>query len=210
MKIYDISPTISSETAVWPGDVSFEQRYLCRISDGSNIDLSSIHTTVHIGAHTDAPSHYDSEGVGIDQRDLSFYFGKCQVISVNIERGCRICPEHVTVGIEAPRVLFHTNSFPDPNFFNRDFCSLSPELVRFLHERDVCLVGIDTPSVDPCDSKELESHSEIANRDMAILEGVVLQDVEDGIYILSAIPLKIKNADASPVRAILIEDFHLT
>ena len=58
-------------------------------------------------------------------------------------------------------------------------------------------MGIDTPSVDPCDSKELESHSEIANRDMAILEGVVLQDVDDGIYVLSAIPLKIKDADAS-------------
>ena len=82
-------------------------------------------------------------------------------------------------------------------------------MVRFLHERDVCLVGIDTPSVDPCDSKELESHTEIANRDMAILEGIVLHHVEDGIYILSAVPLKIKGADASPVRAILIDDFHL-
>ena len=79
--------------------------------------------------------------------------------------------------------------------------------MTYFSNKGVFLVGIDTPSVDPCDSKRLESHTEIAKRNMAILEGVVLEDVEDGIYLLSAVPLKIKNADASPVRAILIENF---
>ena len=114
MKIYDISLHIF-KTAVWPGDVKFEQRYLCRID---NIDLS-IHTTVHIGAHTDAPSHYDAEGVGIDQRDLSFYFGKCQVISVDIERGCRIYPEHVKFGLKHHVFCFIQDL--SRSQFNRDF-----------------------------------------------------------------------------------------
>ena len=209
MKIYDISPLISNQTAVWPGDISFEQKYLCRISEGSNIDLSSIHTTVHIGAHADAPSHYAKDGVGIDQREPLLYFGKCQVISVLIEPGQRIYPKDIHVDIVAPRVLFYTGSFPDPNVFNMDFCSLSPELISMLSDNGVFLVGIDTPSVDPCDSKLLESHTAIAKKNMAVLEGVILDDVEDGVYLLSALPLKIKNADASPVRAILIENFQL-
>ena len=207
MKIYDISPVISNQTAVWPGDVSFEQKYLCRISDGSNIDLSSIHTTVHIGSHADAPSHYIKEGVGIDQRDPLLYFGKCQVISVFIDRGQRIYPKDIHVDIMAPRILLRTGSFPDPNIFSTDFCSLSPELISMLNQQGVVLIGIDTPSIDPFDSKLLESHTEIANKDMAVLEGIVLEGIEDGIYLLSALPLKIKDADASPVRAILIENF---
>ena len=207
MKIYDISPVISNQTAVWPGDVSFEQKYLCRISDGSNIDLSSIHTTVHIGSHADAPSHYIQEGVGIDQRDPLLYFGKCQVISVFIDRGQRIYPKDIHVDIMAPRILLRTGSFPDPNIFSTDFCSLSPELISMLNQQGVVLIGIDTPSIDPFDSKLLESHTEIANKDMAVLEGIVLEGIEDGIYLLSALPLKIKDADASPVRAILIENF---
>jgi len=66
------------------------------------------------------------------------------------------------------------------------------------------LVGIDTPSVDPHDSKELESHSAIYESNMGILEGVILNNVEPGLYDLIALPLKIAEADASPVRAILV------
>ena len=64
-EIIDISPALSPATAVWPGDVPFSQNYACRIAGGANIDLSSITTTVHIGAHCDAPSHYRLGGEGI-------------------------------------------------------------------------------------------------------------------------------------------------
>lgn len=201
--LIDISPLISPRIGVWPGDTPFSQSYLCRIEEGSNIDLSAVTTTMHLGAHADAPSHYAKHGVGIDERPLSLYYGLCQVIHVQVSRGMRIMPDDVCAEIVAPRVLFRTGSFPDPDHFTTDFCSLSPELVHFLADKGVVLVGIDTPSVDPCTSKELESHQAIAMRDLAILEGIVLQNVQAGVYRLMAFPLRIEGADATPVRAVL-------
>ena len=109
------------------------------------------------------------------------------------------------IEIKATRILFKTNSFNDPNTWHNHFNALSVELVKYLAEKDVKLIGIDSPSVDLADDKELQAHHEIAKNDMAILEGIILTDVEDGLYDLIALPLKIKDADASPVRAVLLE-----
>ncbi|MBX2802996.1 MAG: cyclase family protein [Myxococcales bacterium] len=204
MKLIDISPTLSERTAVWPGDVGFSRSVALSIADGANIDLSSIHTTVHIGAHTDAPSHYAAGGQDIAQRPLELYYGPCQVISADVGRGERIRPEHLSVPVTAPRVLFKTGTFPDPDVFNEDFAALSPELIAHLAGEGVRLVGLDTPSVDLCHDQELLTHTAIASHDMAILEGVVLTDVADGQYTLIALPLKLQDADASPVRAVLV------
>ena len=201
--IIDITPTLSPRTAVWPGDVPLSRSVALSIAEGANSDLSSITTTVHVGAHTDAPSHYVAGGDDISARSLERYLGPCQVIRVDI-RGARIRPEHVADEITAPRVLFATGSFPDPEHWNEDFAALSPELIAWLHDAGVGLVGIDTPSIDPFDSKALESHQAVAERDMAILEGVVLDDVQPGQYTLIALPLPIDGADASPVRAVLL------
>ena len=201
---FDISPEISSNTAVFPGDTVFTRTENLSFSAGNHLDLSEVTSTVHIGAHTDAPSHYHPEGESIDQRDLKFYIGPCQVMTVKVAPGDRISPDDLPVPVKAPRVLFRTNSFPDPNKWNQDFNSLGPSLIDFLNDRGVRLVGIDTPSVDPADDQKLSSHKAIYQADMAILEGIVLTDVPDGQYHLIALPLKIKGADASPVRAILL------
>ena len=206
MKIIDISPLINESIAVWPGDVPYSRSVALDVESGDNITLSAIHTSVHLGAHTDAPNHYAKSRKGIASRRLETYYGPAQVIRVNLARGSRIRPEHIDEAIEAERVLFATGSFPDPNHFNRDFCSLSADLIHCLHELGVRLVGIDTPSIDLCDDKELESHTAIDHHDMAILEGIVLDDVEEGLYTLAAFPLKLEGADASPVRAVLIQD----
>jgi len=174
------------------------------IKAGDNLDLSDIKTTLHIGAHADAPSHYHLEGETIEQRKLSFYMGAAQVIEVQIPLGARIGLKELTVEIKAPRVLFKTNSFPNPDQWNEDFNSLSPELILHLHSLGVVLVGIDTPSVDPATDKELPSHHALFKTNMAVLEGLVLTHVPDGIYNLIALPLNIAGADASPVRAILL------
>jgi arylformamidase len=204
MRILDITPLVSPRIGVWPGDVPYRRDLTCAIADGANIDLSSITTTVHLGAHTDAPSHYAREGKGISERPLDRYLGPCQVVSVPIGRGERIRPEHVAVPITAPRVLLRTGTFPDPERWNSDFASLSPELVHFLADRGVVLVGIDTPSIDLQDDKALLSHTAVAARDLAVLEGIVLDGVPDGAYTLIALPLKLEGADASPVRAVLV------
>jgi len=203
-ELIDISPLISPDVAVWPGDVAFSRQVALDMNGGDNLTLSSITTTVHVGAHCDAPNHYAKDGVSIAERDLEPYYGRCQIVTVQVERAERILPEHIKVDIEAPRVLFKTRTFPDPNHFNEDFASLSPEVVEFLFNQGVRLVGLDTPSVDLCNDKELLSHNAIAKRDMSILEGVVLDDGMDGIYTLIALPLKLAEADASPVRAILV------
>jgi arylformamidase len=115
-------------------------------------------------------------------------------------------PSDISVPITAPRVLFYTGSFPDPNQWNSDFAALSPELIAWLHDDcGVHLVGIDTPSIDPQSSKGLESHHAVAARDMAVLEGLVLGEVSAGTYTLVAFPLRLEGADASPVRAVLLD-----
>ena len=134
---------------------------------GDHLVLSSIHSTVHLGAHVDGPNHYSPGGVGIDQRPLELYLGPCQVLSVAVARGERILPEHVTVPITAERILFCTGTYPDPEDFNEDFASLSPQLVDWLADQGVRLVGIDTPSVDPFESTALESHNALASTGMA-------------------------------------------
>ena len=202
--IYDISPDIGEKTAVWPGDQSFNRAVAMDMKGGDNLTLSSITTTVHIGAHVDAPSHYERDGESIETRSLHYYMGPCQVVTVSVGRGARI--ESCPVKITAPRVLFRTDSFPNPNEFNTDFSALSPKLIDQLATAGVCLVGIDTPSVDLFDDKVLLSHNAIASNNMAILEGVVLASVPDGVYNLIALPLKIAEADASPVRAVLVGD----
>jgi len=204
MPLYDISPAIDASLQVWPGDTPFVQTVNLDMKAGANLTLSDIRTTVHVGAHTDAPSHYVAAGEDIAQRRLELYLGRCAVIGVDVAHGERIMPRHIDGRIiEAPRVLFRTGTFPDPRAWNDDFASLSPELVDALHERGVVLIGIDTPSVDPFDSKALEAHNAFARHDMAILEGIVLDAVPDGEYELIALPLRLLRADASPVRAIL-------
>jgi len=202
--ILDISPLISPRIGVWPGDVPYQRKTTCAQAAGANIDLSSITTTVHLGAHADAPNHYVPDGVGISARPLTPYLGLCEVVQVDVGRNDRIGPQHLPHPPRAPRVLFRTGTFPNPEAFNEDFAALSPELVDHLAAFGVMLVGIDTPSVDPCNDQELLSHHAIARHDLCILEGVVLHDVAPGLYHLVAPPLPLEGADASPVRALLL------
>lgn len=202
-RILDISPLISPRLAVWPGDVPFLRTVSCAVKNGDNLELSSITSTLHLGAHADAPSHYVQAGQGMSEVDLVPYVGPCQLMRVTLPRGERILPHHLGA-IRAPRVLFRTDSFPDPEHFNQDFNSLSPELIERLHTQGCVLAGLDTPSVDPFDSKALESHQALARTGMRNLEGLALGHVEPGLYTLIALPLKIEGADASPVRAILM------
>lgn len=202
---YDISPEITEKLAVFPGDTPFTRKVTVDFGSGTNYLASSLHATAHLGAHVDAPNHYHPGGPGIESRSLDYYLGECQVITVKLARGKRIMPSDIAgTKIRAKRVLFKTGSFPDPNRWNGDFNSLSPELVRALADQGVILAGIDTPSVDPSDDKALETHQLIHERDMAVIEGIVLDSVPDGLYTLIALPLKIRDADASPVRAILV------
>jgi arylformamidase len=201
--IYDITPPISERLKVWPGDTPPSREVLCDLKRGDNITLSTLHATVHLGAHADGPNHYGLDAPAIDARSLDYYLGPCQVIRVVVGRGARITADMLTVPITEKRVLLATGTYPDPAHFNEDFAALSPELVEALHGQGVILIGIDTPSVDPFSSKDLPAHQTFLRHDMAILEGLALKDVPEGVYELIALPLRLVGFDASPVRAIL-------
>ncbi|GMU32938.1 MAG: cyclase family protein [Planctomycetia bacterium] len=204
-KLYDITPPITPNLAVWPGDTPPSREVLLDIDRGHNITLSTLRATVHLGAHADGPNHYGKNAPAIHERSLDYYLGPCQLIRVDVPRGTRIMPDQVKAKIAAPRILFATGAYPDPTIWNEDFAALSPQLIDMLAAKGVITVGIDTPSVDLFSSKDLPSHHAILKHDMAILEGLVLKNVPEGRYELIALPLPLVNFDASPVRAVLRE-----
>ncbi|MCB1050794.1 MAG: cyclase family protein [Acidobacteria bacterium] len=204
-RLFDISPPITNRLGVFPGDVSYQLKTSMSFDQGDHLMLSSIETTLHLGAHADGPNHYDPKGLGIGERSLIPYLGPCQVVQVLPRPFGRIGLADIEAVIETPRILFKTGSFPDPNRWNSDFMALAPDLIHYLADQGVQLVGIDTPSIDVEDSKELPSHQAVRQRDLSILEGLVLSDVDPGIYQLVALPLRLMGADAAPVRAILLQ-----
>ena len=203
MAIHDITPPISSALKVWPGDVPPSRAVQLDLAAGDNLTLSALTTTVHVGAHADAPSHYGAGAASIERRGLDAYLGLCEVRHVAARRGEVLSASAVPAPLRAPRLLIATGTFPDPTMFNEDFAALSAELIEHLHAHGVRLVGIDTPSVDPFPSKDLPAHHALLRHDMANLEGLVLERVPDGLYELIALPLPLVGFDGSPVRAVL-------
>jgi arylformamidase len=199
--IYDITPAITTELEVFPGDTPPTREVLLDMARGDPLTLSTLRATVHLGAHADAPSHYGVDGRTIDQQPLELYCGPCRVVHVDAARGQRITALPGDVAVE--RLLIATRTYPDPAHWNADFAALAPELVDELHAKGVKLVGVDTPSVDLSDSKDLPAHHRFLANDMAILEGLVLKEVPPGDYELIALPLPLVGFDASPVRAVL-------
>ncbi len=203
--IIDISPLVSPKIAVFPGDTPFKREMVRGFDEGDAYELSSINSTVHLGAHADAPSHYAPDAPAVHELSLVPYLGMCQVIQVHGAPGARIqLGDLGDIDIQAPRVLFRTDSFCDPDVWHDDFNSLSPSVIHWLADQDVLLVGIDTPSVDPANDRHLETHGAILIRELRVLEGLVLSHVMPGLYNLIALPLRLEGCEASPVRAVLL------
>jgi arylformamidase len=206
--LYDITPSITTRTNVWPGDTPISREMVCDMANGDNITLSALRATVHLGAHADGPNHYSHPAPGVGERDLNHYLGPCVLIDADIPRGQRVALRHLRITDPArpfphPRVLIRTGTFPDFEHWNADFAALDPSLVEALAAANVTTIGIDTPSVDLQDSKDLPAHHAIARHDISILEGLALQGVPAGAYELIALPLKLIGFDASPIRAVL-------
>lgn len=201
--LWDISPTISAALPVWPGDTRFEASPTWEIKDGCPVHVSRMTMTTHLGAHTDAPSHYDPQGAAIDAVPLAPYIGPCRVIHcIGVPRVEAHHLEGMLDGVPQ-RVLFRTYQKAPQQAWDERFAAIAPEAIDLLAAHGVLLVGTDAASLDPQDSKTLDAHNAVRRNRMAILEGVVLDDVPAGDYELIALPLKLAGMDASPVRAIL-------
>jgi arylformamidase len=201
--LWDISPTISAGIPVWPGDTPFEASPTWEIRDGCPVHVSRMTMTTHLGAHTDAPSHYDPAGSAIDAVDLAPYLGPCRVIYCIGTPLVRPQDIEGQLADTPPRVLLRTYASAPQQAWDPAFPAIAPETIALLASKGVILVGTDAASLDPQDSKTLDAHHAVRRHGLAILEGVVLDAVPPGDYELIALPLKLAGMDASPVRAVL-------
>jgi len=203
-RIRDISPPVHDGAPVFPGDTPYRQRWAATIAPGCPVNVSEITLSPHVGAHADAPLHYDPGGATIGHVDLSPYLGRCRVIHA-IARGPLIEWAHIEHALAdlPPRVLVRTYAHAPVDRWDGDLAAYAPATIERLAALGVVLIGIDTASIDPADSKTLDSHQVIRRLDIRVLENLVLDDVPEGDYELIALPLKLTSADASPVRAVL-------
>ena len=208
MKLIDISEPISLRTAVFPGDTSFRAEWLMRLDRGHSCNVSAITMSPHCGTHADAPVHYDPRGEDIASVSLVPYLGRCRVLEVRGTGTPPLVPPEALAaarlaGVE--RVLLKTRAQHDPDRWDGGFTALGVAAAQLLVAARIKLVGIDTPSMDHADSKDLASHHVLRTGRVALLENLDLSLAAPGDYELIALPLRIVGGDASPVRAVLRE-----
>ena len=201
--LWDISPPVGAQSPVFPGDTPYQQQWSATIAPGCPVNVSAITLSPHVGAHADAPLHYDATGAAIGAVALEPFLGPCRVIHA-IGCGPLIEWRHLAHALTdlPPRVLVRTYASA-PTQWDGQLAAYAPGTIERLADLGVQLVGIDTASIDPADSKTLESHQVIRRRGLRVLENLVLDDVPEGDYELIALPLRLVSADASPVRAVL-------
>jgi arylformamidase len=199
----DISQRLDEKVAVWPGDTSFSYRVNWSKEESGSVNVGQITMSTHTGTHIDAPFHFDNEGKRVIDLDLDIYIGPARVIHL---------PNKIKIGIDelqsvnlegVTRLLIYTDAWKNRTVFPEAIPHMEPELAPYLSERGIRLIGVDLPSVDPLDSKELSAHHELTRYGIHILEGIVLDHVTPGDYELIALPLPLAEADGSPVRAVL-------
>ena len=205
-KLWDISPPVDASSPVFPGDTPYQQEWAAQIGPGCPVNVSAITLSPHVGAHADAPLHYDPQGRSVGQLDLTPFLGRCRVIHA-LQCGFMVRLTHLAHALDdlPARVLVRTYArFPHDRFDLR-LTAFDPDAISALADLGVQLIGIDSASVDPADSKTLDAHQVLRQRGLRVLENLLLDDVPEGDYELIALPLKLMSADASPVRAVLRE-----
>ena len=203
MSLIDISQRVSADAGVFPGDTQFSLRKVAEMAQGASCDVGTITTTLHIGTHADAPSHFAAGAAAIDEVPLETYFGPCRVVERLGDAPITADEVRAWNPMRGMRYVLRSRTAVDPSQFPEAFAHLTPEAAAALGAAGVVLFGIDTPSVDHRDSKNLEAHKALFAGGVAILENLDLSHVRPGPYELIAFPLRIAGADAAPVRAVL-------
>lgn len=203
--IYDISRTIKPSTAVWPGDSPFSTTCVMNLQEGHSVNLTTLTLSPHTGTHADAYYHYEKVGAHPVLMPSESYIGMATVITSPKEDGPLYPDDFFHYDLtRTQRVLIRSQvSQLEDDQWPETFPYLSVELIEWLAGLGVLLIGLDSPSVDAFDSKNLPCHHALYKHGMVNLELLQLRDVPDGIYELIALPLKLDVACGSPVRAIL-------
>lgn len=193
MKIYDISQEVFS-CSVYPGDPKPEKQTLCSTAKGELYNLTALSMCAHNGTHVDAPFHFLSDGRTVDQMDLQNFVGDCYVARHNGDVTARDAREILQQAAGAPRILI-----AGP-------VTVTLEAAEVFASHPICLLGNEGQTVGP-ENAPMAVHKVLLSQNIALLEGIVLTDVPEGRYFLSAAPLNLAGADGSPCRAYL-SDMH--
>ncbi|UFU00716.1 arylformamidase [Radiobacillus kanasensis] len=202
-KWIDISQPLTNHIAHWPGDTSFSYELSITKEQTGSVNIGKITTSLHTGTHVDAAFHFDNEGPGIEQSDINDFIGITLVVDATGTSTLSSQLLQETELASVSKVLFKTKTESEPNHFPEHIPVIDPQLAPFLREHGITLVGVDVPSVDDLNSKELQAHHNLFQQGIHILENVALDDITPGLYELIALPLAIQGADGSPVRAVV-------
>lgn len=201
-RVWDVSRPVGPATAGWPGDVPYTFALSWKKSDGASVNVGAIAGSVHTATHCDAPFHYDDAGKTVDELPPETFLGPAWVVDVRGAGGWQSRLEGLDF-TATPRVLFRTGGWPDTARFPDAIPVMEPTLPGWLAARGVVLIGVDVPSVDPLDSKTLDTHHALGRAGIAIVEGLWLDGVPPGRYEFVGLPLRLVGADGSPLRAVL-------
>lgn len=203
--ILDISQPLGTTTAAWPGDRAFEIDWTMRRDRDASVNVAALTLSAHAGTHVDGPLHVQ-DGPGAGSLPLHAFIGPAVVLDA---RGRQTLGPELLTGLDlqaTPRVLFRTRERVEPGTFPEHVAALDVALASTLAGGGAVLVGTDAPSVDPLGSKTLDSHRALVAAGIAIVENLVLDHVQPGHYTFVGLPLRLTEADSSPVRAVLLDD----
>ncbi len=203
MTLLDITRPLRDGMPVWPGDTPFSFEFAATKAGGYSCNVGRARLSMHTGTHVDAPYHFDEAGARMDEVPLDAYVGPAVVVDV---RGRDPVGPEAFAGLDlgpTPRVLLRSDAWTDPDQFPAAWPRLAPGLAAWLAARGVLLLGLDFPSVDARESKDLPIHHELGRAGVLILENLDLRAAAPGRYELVALPLRLRGADGSPVRAVL-------
>ena len=191
MKIFDISQEVLS-CAVYPGDPKPERQVLSAMEAGAVYNLTAFSMCAHNGTHIDAPFHFLGDGKTVEEMELSIFVGNCFVARQDGNVSGGDAKEILQKAGGAERILLAGNA------------TVTAEAADVFAESGIKLLGNEGQSVGPEDAP-MQVHLILLGRGIALLEGVVLKNVPERHYFLSAAPLKLAGADGAPCRAYLIE-----
>lgn len=205
-RLHDITRPVRDGHPVWPGDAPCRIEWTSRLGEGASANVAGLSMSAHTGTHADGPFHVVEEGARIGAAPLEAFIGPARVLDA---RDCRcIDAEWLREALaddRPERVLFNTACWLAPDAFPTTYPPITPHAAELLAGFGVRLVGTDAPSVDPFDSDDLPAHRVLLGAGVGILENLLLDGIVDGTYELIALPLRLEDADASPVRAVLRE-----
>lgn len=190
MKIYDISQEVFS-CAVYPGDPRPQKQTLYDTDAGDLYNLSSFAMCAHNGTHIDAPFHFLPGGRTVEQMDLDHFVGACYVARCQGDVTEDTARQILEDARGAERILIAGEA------------TVTAEAAEVFAGAGIKLLGNEGQSVGPEDAP-MQVHLILLKQNIALLEGIVLTEVPQGHYFLSAAPLNLGGCDGAPCRAYLI------